>query len=847
MGMNNNKALPISSHFYNRPMPKGLEGLYDLALDLRWTWSHFSDRLWERLDSEVWERTGNPYFILQSVSQARLEDAAQDPGLRQDLQTWLKERKDYLQEPGWFGTTHVSEPLQEVAYFSMEFGLSEALPIYSGGLGILAGDHLKTASDLGVPIVGIGLLYQQGYFRQILSPDSWQAEAFPYNDPLSLPIMPVQDPEGGWLRVKLQLPGRTLLVRVWQANVGKIRLFLLDSNDPLNTPRDRSITANLYPGGQEQRLMQEIVLGIGGWRVLEELGYQIDVCHLNEGHAAFVIVARAMSCMMKTGLSFSEALWTTRAGNVFTTHTPVEAAFDRYEPNLIRPYAQYLADMVKVSMDQLLALGRQDPKNSHEPFNMAYLAMRGSGAVNGVSQLHGRVSRKIFQPLYPRWPESEIPVGHITNGVHVPSWDSPAADDLWTKQCGKGRWIGTLENLCSNITQVTDEELWNFRVSQRLEMIHYVRRRLERQLREHGAHSEIIRQSYHVLDPNVLTLGFARRFTAYKRPALLLSQRERLLRLLGNPNLPVQLIVAGKAHPHDDEGKRLVQAWAQFATHADVRDRVVFLEDYEMALAQELVAGVDVWLNTPRRPMEASGTSGMKVLVNGGLNLSELDGWWAEAYTPEVGWEIGGEGTEVHPERDTSEAEKLYLNLENHIIPEFYERDQVGIPRAWIHRVRTSMSKLTPQFSSNRMMREYVEHVYLPAATAYRHRTADDGKLAKKIHEWTHQLEEHWPLVRFAEIQFTPSEDGFSLEIQVYCGEWRPQFLRVELYADGLDREPPEVHVMSQSGPLPGMVNMYMYALHVSTPRPYNHYTPRIVPVHPEVSVPLEVDFIIWK
>ncbi|MDT7042389.1 alpha-glucan family phosphorylase [Candidatus Nitronereus thalassa] len=845
--MNNHGALPTSSYFFHRPMPEGLEGLNDLALDLRWTWSHFSDRLWERLDHETWERTGNPYFILQSVSQARLEEAAQDLELRRDLQSWLKERKDYLKEPGWFGATHATELLQKVAYFSMEFGLSEALPIYSGGLGILAGDHLKTASDLGVPIVGIGLLYQQGYFRQILSPESWQAEAFPYNDPISLPVMPVPNLEGGWLRVKLQLPGRTLLVRVWQANVGKVRLFLLDSNDPLNAPRDRSITANLYPGGQEQRLIQEMVLGIGGWHVLEDLGYQIDICHLNEGHAAFVVFARARSCMMNTGLSFYEALWTTRAGNVFTTHTPVEAAFDRYEPTLIRPYADYLADLLKISRDQLLAMGRQNPNNAHEPFNMAYLAMRGSGAVNGVSQLHGQVSRKIFQTLYARWPEAEIPVGHITNGVHVPSWDSPAADALWTKHCRKGRWIGTLDNLCSNMSQVTDEELWNFRVSQRLELIHYVRRRLERQLREHGAHSDLIQQAHHVLDPNVLTLGFARRFTAYKRPTLLLWQRERLLRLLSDPHHPVQLIVAGKAHPHDDEGKRLIQTWAQFATHADIRDRVVFLEDYEMALAQELVAGVDVWLNTPRRPLEASGTSGMKVLVNGGLNLSELDGWWAEAYTPEVGWEIGGEGIDVHPERDASEAERLYQCLEDHIVPEFYDRDQEGIPRTWVHRVRTSMSKLTPQFSSNRMIREYVERVYLPAAAAYRHRSGDEGKRAKDIQQWKHQLDEHWPLIRFGEIQMAPAEGGFFLEVQVYCGEWNPQFLCVELYADGLDRAEPEVHVMAQRGSLPGMVNTYVYALHLSTQRPFDHYTPRIIPFHPDISVPLEIDYIIWK
>lgn len=542
--MKNHRDEPnTSSYFFCRSMPPGLEGLNELALDLRWTWSHFSDRLWEQLDPEAWERTGNPYFILQSVSQARLEEAAQDPTLQNDLSLWVEQRNRYLNDQGWFGQAYPTSDLQRVAYFSMEFGLSETLPIYSGGLGILAGDHLKAASDLGVPIVGVGLLYQQGYFRQILSPEAWQLEVFPYNDPMSLPVMPVQDPGGGWLRIKLDLPGRTLLVRLWQAQVGKVTLYLLDSNDPLNTPKDRGITANLYPAGQEQRLLQEIVLGIGGWRALEVCTPQIDVCHLNEGHAAFAILARVRSLMANTNQSFAVALAATRAGNAFTTHTPVEAAFD-----------------------QLLALGRRDASDANEPFNMAYLAIRGCGRVNGVSQLHDKVSRNIFQPLFPRWPEVDIPVGHITNGIHVPSWDSQAADFLWTNACGKERWVGTLKDLCPLITQLSDETLWTFRVSQRVALIDYVRRRLVRQRQEHGASEDLIEGARHAFDPNALTLGFARRFTAYKRPTLLLTDRDRLIRLLSDPQHPVQLIMAGKAHPHDEEGKRLVQTLAKFSS-----------------------------------------------------------------------------------------------------------------------------------------------------------------------------------------------------------------------------------------------------------------------------------------
>lgn len=846
--MNNHRLeSKTSSYFFNRPMPPGLEGLTELALDLRWTWSHFSDRLWERLDPVAWERTGNPYFILQNVSQRQLEDAAQDPTLINDMRMWLDQRNRYLNNPGWFGQTFPAASLRGVAYFSMEFGLSEALPIYSGGLGILAGDHLKAASDLGVPIVGIGLLYQQGYFRQILSPEAWQIEAFPYNDPMCLPVMPVQDPEGGWLRITLDLPGRTLLIRVWEAQVGKIKLYLLDSNDLLNTPKDRGITANLYPAGQEQRLLQEIVLGIGGWRVLEELELPIDVCHLNEGHAAFVILPRIRSFMAATGHSFPTALAAIRAGTVFTTHTPVEAAFDQYEPQLIRPYAQFLSKLVNVSVESLLAFGRRNATDGNERFNMAYLAIRGSGRVNGVSRLHGQVSRNIFQPLFPRWPQEDIPVGHITNGIHVPSWDSQAADTLWTSTCGKARWVGTLETLCSQINCLHDETLWSFRVSQRATLIDYVRRRLVRQRQEHGGSEDLIEEARHAFDPHALTLGFARRFTAYKRPTLLLTDRERLIRLLSDQQHPVQLIMAGKAHPHDEEGKRLVQTLAQFAAQPALRNRVVFLEDYEMALAQELVAGIDVWLNTPRRPLEASGTSGMKVLVNGGLNLSELDGWWAEAYAPEVGWALGTNGPNLSGRPDAEEAVQLYDLLEHQIIPEFYARDHEGIPLRWIERVRTSMSQLTPHYSSNRMVREYVENAYLPASREYHRRAANGGKLAQELHAWQRTLQEHWQTLRFGDVHVVQVGESWSFEVQVHCGSLDPSMVRVEVYADPLKADPSVRYLLDLKGPISGLVNAYLYCGNVPASRPAEHYTPRIVPFHPELSIPLEMPCILWK
>ena len=837
----------MQSYFFQRPLPEGLEGLADLALDLHWTWSHFSDRLWEFLDPEAWELTGNPYFILQSVSQARLEEVARDPSFREELRGWLIQHQQYTEDPGWFGRRHAGIALKRIAYFSMEFGLSEALPLYSGGLGILAGDYLKAASDLGVPIVGIGLLYQQGYFRQILAPDGWQLEAFPYNDPISLPVMPVSSREGGWLRIRLELPGRTLLVRVWQARVGKVTLYLLDSNDPLNSPPDRGVTAHLYPAGQKPRLTQEIILGVGGWRVLEELGLDVEVCHLNEGHAAFAVLARAVSFMRQTGQPFPVALWATRAGNVFTTHTPVEAAFDRFDAALIRPYVQYLGTLLDVPREQLLALGRRDPGNQDEPFNMAYLAMRGSCAVNGVSRLHGAVSREIFQSLYPDWPQAEVPVGHVTNGVHVPSWDSQEADTLWTRACGKKRWVGELDKICGLIQQISDADLWAFRASQRDALIRYGRRRLVRQLREHGAPPERIQRAEHALDPHVLLLGFARRFTEYKRPTLLLHDPDRLARMLCHPDRPVQLVVAGKAHPDDEQGKCLVQAMARFATRPDLCSRVIFLEDYDMELAQHLVAGIDVWLNTPRRPWEACGTSGMKVLVNGGLNLSELDGWWSEAYAPEVGWALG-DGLEHHePEWDASEADQLYDVLERQVIPEFYDRGEEGVPVAWLKRVRASMSRLTSEFSSNRMLREYLENLYVPAATAYRRRIADGGKLAVELADWQRALLEKWHSARFGQMRVTRTGERWQLDVELSCGELDRSLIRVELYADAVKNEGPTRVVMSRTGSISGRINAYVYSATVSATRPAAHYTPRMVPFHSEALIPLESTPILWK
>ena len=834
------------THPFLRRLPDGLAGLAELALDLRWTWNHAADRLWEALAPEVWQRTGNPWHILESVSQRRLEQLAADAGFRAELGRLMQARREYLSGRTWFDDVHAERNMQ-VAYFSMEYGLAEALPLYAGGLGILAGDHLKTASDLGVPLVAVGLLYQEGYFRQMLDARGAQLELYPHNVPTSLPITPVRDADGAWLGVPLELPGRVLVLRVWRAQVGRVPLYLLDSNDPMNSPADRGITGKLYGGGEEMRLIQEMVLGIGGWRALELVGVNPDVCHLNEGHAAMVTIERVRSYMQRHHVGFWEALWATRAGNVFTTHTPVAAGFDTYRIALLAEYGGAYAAQLGVEPAALLALGRRRAHDGDEPFNMAYLAARTCARINAVSRLHGDVSRRIFCDLYPRWPLPEVPVRHITNGVHVPSWDSPWADRLWTETCGKDRWRVTVDAHAEIIGQLSDEALWTVCSAERADLVHYARGRLVRQLGQRGAGTQTLAQAQDVLDPNALTLGFARRFTEYKRPNLLLHDRERLARLLTNPERPVQLIVAGKAHPQDQQGKEFIRAWADFIQRPDVLAHVVFLEDYDIALAQQLVQGVDVWINTPRRPWEACGTSGMKVLVNGGLNLSELDGWWAEAYSADVGWALGDGREHDEPGWDAAEAGQLYALLEHEIVPAFYDRDAGGVPRAWVARMRASMARLAPRFSSNRMLRDYVEQSYLPAARAYRERVANGGEIARTLHAWESGLHRYWDHMRLGKTEATPVGDAWHFSIQVYLGDLDPDAIVVELYADPRDADEPAIVPMERTTPLSGATHGYLYRAQVSAQRPARDYTVRVVPRHPQASVPIELPLILWS
>ncbi len=826
-------------------LPPDLAPLEELALDLRWTWSHAGDALWRAIDNETWERTENPYVILQSLGEERLRELDGNAAFKRQLQTLVASRKEYQTRPGPWATPAGAISGGQIAYFSLEFGLAEALPLYAGGLGVLAGDFLKGASDLGIPLIGIGLLYQEGYFRQVLDDDGLQHAVYPFNDPDGLPISRVFDRRGAWLSVAVEFPGRTVRFRVWQACVGRVVLYLLDSNDPWNSASDRGIVGKLYGGGAEMRLMQEIALGIAGWRLIEALDLDVRVCHLNEGHAAFAALERARCFAERNRIGFWDAVWATRAGNVFTTHTAVAAAFDHFSQEMLAKYGREYAAGLGVPVAQIAALG-QPPGGASDSFNMAYLAARLCASINGVSRLHGEASRRVFAELYPRWPLAQVPVTHVTNGVHFPSWDSAWSDTLWTGACGKQRWLGLPDALGAGVATMTDEALWSLRGAQRKALVSYARRRLSRQFAQRANGVDAPVDVNGLLDSNVLTLGFARRFTEYKRPNLLLRDTARLARLLTDARRPVQLIVAGKAHPADDVGKRLLQQWVQLASMPALRGRIVFLEDYDIALAQEMVQGVDVWINTPRRPWEACGTSGMKVLVNGGLNISVLDGWWAEAFDPAVGWAVP-EPQAGMEEVDAAQARQLFAVLEEQVVPLFYERNAQGIAAGWIARMRSSMSLLAPQFSTNRMLRDYLFNLYMPAAKLHESRTASGGRAGTQLRQWARVLRRNWAQLHLGAVTVTQHDALVRFSLAVYLGEILPDMVDVQLFADAA---PPRNAVFCESmhrvEPVPGSANGYVYTLDVPVPCAAEEFTPRVVPRHELARIPIELGLIAW-
>jgi glycogen phosphorylase len=811
--------------FPNWPNVEGMDQLVELALNLHWCWNHKSDWIWESLDAELWESTQNPWILLLSVSKDKIASVLSDPGFLKVLHDCGAHNQKSFAEEGWFQQNHSDSGLSLAAYFSMEFMLTEALPIYSGGLGNVAGDQLKAASNLGVPIAAVGLLYGQGYFRQDFDADGNQQALYPVNDPSQLPMRPLREPNGEWLRIQIQLAESKIWLRCWEVSVGRHKLYLLDSNDFSNTAAQRCITSELYGGNAEMRLKQEIVLGIGGWRLLRALGLQPEVCHLNEGHAAFAILERARCYMEDHKVPFELALTVTRPGNLFTTHTAVAAGFDRFDAQLMHKYLhQYAEEELSIPFEHLLAMGTE---NSSEPFNMAYLAVRGSGRINGVSKLHGQVSRHIFQPLFPGWPEDDVPVGSVTNGIHVPTWDSEEADALWTGACGKKRWLGDGPH-AEDIRCLTDKQLWQMRSLGRKKLIDRVRKRSRRP---------------GVLDEHVLTVGFARRFATYKRPDFLLRDPDRFIRLLNNAQRPMQLVLAGKAHPQDLPGQALVKKWNDFIKRPEVHDHVVFLSDYDMLMAQELVQGADLWINTPRRPWEACGTSGMKVLVNGGLNFSELDGWWAEAYSPQVGWAIGdGQDHGDDPSVDAAEAEAMYSLLEQEVIPEFYDRSSNGLPAKWLGRMRESMAQLTPRFSASRAIQDYTDDHYLPAASGYHQRAATDGALAAEILQWLQKVAQQWNTVRFGPVRVETHDGHHCFTVLVSPGNLLLSDIKVELYA-----MPSVIQPMTPAGKSADSNGTVTYSAQVAATRPATDYTPRIIPYHPAVDVPLEANQILWQ
>ncbi len=665
--------MPAIQKFVVTPnLPEPLQPLLDIARNVWWSWNVEAINLLRRVDPDLWDQhEGNPVAVLGSLSTERVAVLLKDTAFLAHLERVRGDLDRYLSRPTWFQNEHDNISGGRVGYFSLEFGLHESLPLYSGGLGILAGDHLKSATDLGLPLVGVGLAYQEGYFRQYLNHDGWQMEGYTANDFYNMSMNLELDAEGNPLTIEVHYPGRTVAARIWRVQVGRNPLLLLDTNLPVNLPEDRELTARLYGGSEDMRIRQEILLGIGGLRALITLGLEPTVCHLNEGHSAFLGLERINLLMKNQGLDFDTAFEVVRASNVFTTHTPVPAGNDQFQPDLVRRYLTRKADELGIGIERLLAFGRQNPGDDRELFNMTVLALRLSRSVNGVSELHGHVSRGMWQAVWPGAPLEEVPISYVTNGIHTRSWLCTEIARLYDRYLGP-RWFEdpTNKTIWDRVDTIPDAELWRGHERMRERLVGFVRGRLRRQLRKRGANRTWIKQAGEVLDPEALTIGFARRFATYKRAALILSDPDRLDRILNDPERPVQLIFAGKAHPKDHHGKELIRQLVNLAQEDRFSNRIVFIEDYNIEVGRYLVQGVDVWLNNPRRPLEASGTSGMKVPPNGGVNLSILDGWWCEGYQQDNGWAIGaGEDYEDHAEsqayQDDVESTALYDLLEN--------------------------------------------------------------------------------------------------------------------------------------------------------------------------------------
>jgi starch phosphorylase len=812
---------PVTTVHVIPNLPPSLERLRELAYNLRWSWDHETIALFRRLNRSLWEETGhNPILMLGRIDQSQLAQAAADEAFLAHLDRVCASYDRYMSggNSTWYAKHH-GKPITDqptIAYFSMEFGLTECLRNYSGGLGILSGDHLKSASDLGVPLVGLGILYQEGYFSQYLNSDGFQQEAYPINDYANQPVTLMRGDDGEPLLVKVPLPGRYLHAQIWRVQVGRVPLFLLDSNISANSlPEDRDLTDRLYGGDRRQRIRQEILMGIGGIQALHLLGLDPTVFHMNEGHSAFMGLERIRLLMTQNRqLSFQQAWEICRSSSIFTTHTPVPAGLERFGFDLIDEHFAYLWQELGLSRDQFLDLGREN-MGGYELFSMAVLALNLSSAANGVAKLHGDVSRDLWQWMYPNLPVEEIPIQHVTNGIHVETWVSREMGELFDRYFDPSwREDPTNPNTWWDIDKIPDAELWRTHERRRERLVAASRERLKQQLINRGVPQTEIEIADEVLNPEALTIGFARRFATYKRATLILQDKERLHRLLNHATRPVQLIFAGKAHPHDIPGKELIREIVSTARMSEFRHRIVFLENYDMAIGRLLVQGVDVWLNNPRRPEEASGTSGMKVIYNGGLNASTLDGWWAEAYDPSVGWEIG-KGEEYPPEQhalqNKIEADALYTLLERDIVPIFYERTRDGLPREWIAMVKNSIRKLAPFFNTNRMLMEYTDQYYIPALARHHRLTSPDFTRGVALAEWRKMLDRAWGRVRVVRVETSGNSLKIGSEQEVHAwvdlGELKPSDVTVQLYYGNLNThgaidhgETVDMNVLVQNG-----------------------------------------------
>ncbi|MBI4606106.1 MAG: alpha-glucan family phosphorylase [Planctomycetes bacterium] len=778
-------------------LPARLKPLLVIARNLWWVWNRNALALFRRIDLDLWEECShNPALLLGALHPERLRTLSEDHAFLAHMDSVYEELEGYLSSSTWYTRVYGSKLDIKIAYFSAEFGLHECLPLYSGGLGILSGDHVKSCDELGLPIVGVGLCYQHGYYRQYLSSDGWQQELYPENDFYNLPMTLVRDEGGREVTTEVSFHGRRMEAKLWRLQVGRVSVYLLDSNVASNDPSDRMVTSRLYGGDLDMRIRQEILLGIGGIRALMKLGYEPTVCHMNEGHSAFLALERIRLHMQRDGLSFAEAREAMAAGNVFTTHTPVPAGNDRFPPDMVRAYFRDYAPQLKISMDAFLGLGRENPDDAREDFCMTVLALRLAAHSNGVSQLHGRITRRLWKRLWPAVPEREVPIAHITNGVHTHSWLSDELARLFERYL-EPRWLEDPVNqsVWQRVEEIPDNELWRAKERLRDRLVSFARRRIKKSLKRQAAPNAKIAAADEILDPEVLTIGFARRFATYKRANLILRDTARLKRILLDKERPAQLVIAGKAHPNDHPGKEIIRQIAQLARSDDLHRRVVFLEDYDIDVARYVVQGCDVWLNTPVRPLEASGTSGMKACMNGTLNVSILDGWWCEGYAGDNGWAIGN--GEEHTDReyqDQTESTMIYDLLEKEIIPTFYRRGPDDVPREWIQRVKACIRTICPRFNTNRMVEEYAERIYLPAAIHASMLEKDQFKAAKMLAAWKSHVQEHWQEVSILSVHADTARElelGSSLElkVRVLLGALAPEEVAVEVLYGPIDSQ----------------------------------------------------------